>query len=245
MISVASYPETADIETSSDDYASRFAGRVGEWFLQVQEEATLRMLNEYPRARILDVGGGHGQMTGALVRGGFHTTVFASAESCGNRISRYIDSGQVEFHMGNILALPYHARAFDVVLSFRLLPHVTRWRDLIVELSRVAGRAVVLDYPEVRSINYIAPYLFRFKKRLEGNTRTYTCFNETDLLAAFRNHRFVSRNRFAEFFLPMVFHRKLNQPGLSIWLEKGFRKIGLTPRVGSPVILKLVRSGLD
>jgi 2-polyprenyl-3-methyl-5-hydroxy-6-metoxy-1,4-benzoquinol methylase len=245
MISVASYPETADIETSSDDYARRFAGRVGEWFLKVQEEATLGMLGEYPGARILDVGGGHGQMTGALVRRGFHTTVFASAESCRARISSYIDYGQVEFNMGNILALPYPDRAFDVVLSFRLLPHVNRWRDLIVELARVAGRAVILDYPEMRSINYIAPYLFRFKKKLEGNTRTYTCFNETDLLTAFRRHRFVCGDRFAEFSLPMVLHRKLNQPGLSARLEDGLRQIGLTNRIGSPVILKLISSGLN
>ncbi|MGB3514268.1 MAG: hypothetical protein WBA93_34670 [Microcoleaceae cyanobacterium] len=52
-------PETAEIETSSDDYASRFAGNIGAWLLKIQEEATLKMLAPHPNAKILDVGGGH------------------------------------------------------------------------------------------------------------------------------------------------------------------------------------------
>ncbi|WP_293161376.1 hypothetical protein [Okeania sp. SIO2C9] len=49
------FPETADVETSSDDYASRFAGDIGAWLLKVQEEATLTMLAPYPNGKILDV----------------------------------------------------------------------------------------------------------------------------------------------------------------------------------------------
>ena len=67
MVSTGDFSETADIETSSDDYAARFAGEIGAWLLKVQEEATLRMLAAYPNAKILDVGGGHGQLTGALI----------------------------------------------------------------------------------------------------------------------------------------------------------------------------------
>ena len=33
---MSAFPETADVETSSDDYARRFAGPVGEWFLERQ-----------------------------------------------------------------------------------------------------------------------------------------------------------------------------------------------------------------
>jgi len=47
MSNNTSFPETADIETSSDGYASRFAGPTGEWFLQVQERITLAMLRDY------------------------------------------------------------------------------------------------------------------------------------------------------------------------------------------------------
>ena len=54
--------ETADIETSSDGYAARFAGPVGEWMLEIQETITVALLPKTPSATILDVGGGHGQL---------------------------------------------------------------------------------------------------------------------------------------------------------------------------------------
>jgi hypothetical protein len=48
------HPETADIETSSEDYSRRFSGPVGSWFLRVQESATLKMLATRPGASVLD-----------------------------------------------------------------------------------------------------------------------------------------------------------------------------------------------
>lgn len=235
------FPETADIETASADYASRFSGPVGEWFLEVQEAATLRMLAPYPGACVLDVGGGHGQTTAALIANGYDLTVLGSAESCQERIRHFVEARSCAFKVGDILALPYPDGAFDVVLSYRLLPHVTQWQPFLAELARVARHAVILDYPEVRSVNYIAPQLFRFKKRLEGNTRPYGLFRRSELLAEFAAHGFTAGDRFAEFFFPMVLHRKLNRPGLSAGLEGLSRILGLTNLLGSPVILKVVK----
>lgn len=235
------FPETADIETSSDDYATRFAGEIGAWFLQVQEQATLRMLAAYPGARVLDVGGGHGQIAGALARQGYDVTVTGSDPVCSARIQPLVDAGQVRFEVANVLDLPYPDRAFDVVISYRLLPHVEQWQVFLAELTRVAGQAVVVDYPEVRSANAIAPLLFPLKKQLEGNTRTYTTFRRRELLDAFAEHGFREEARYPEFFFPMVVHRKLEKPGLSAALENASRAVGLTGWLGSPVILKLVR----
>jgi hypothetical protein len=64
------YPETADIHTSSDEYALRFSGPAGEWMLAVQERIALRMVRRFPDATILDVGGGHGQLALPLCRDG-------------------------------------------------------------------------------------------------------------------------------------------------------------------------------
>ena len=49
-----------DVETASDDYARRFSGPVGEWFLDVQERACLDLLRPWRGGTVLDVGGGHG-----------------------------------------------------------------------------------------------------------------------------------------------------------------------------------------
>lgn len=235
------YPETADIETSSEDYAPRFSGKVGSWFLKVQEEATLRMLASYPGASILDVGGGHGQLTGALIQNGYRVTVLGSAEICKMRIQKMVDEGRCSFKVGNILDLPYPRQAFDVVVSYRLLPHVTRWREFLSELTRVARQAVIVDYPTVRSINYFAPLLFQLKKKMEGNTRTFISFKESVMFEQFESLGFIRADRYPEFFFPMALHRALKSPVISKTTETFCRFSGLTHLFGSPVILKLVR----
>ena len=40
------FPETADVETSSDAYAARFSGPAGAWMLSVQERIVLRFMKE-------------------------------------------------------------------------------------------------------------------------------------------------------------------------------------------------------
>ena len=98
-----------------------------------------------------------------------------------------------------------------------------------------------MDYPEVRSVNAIAPWLFKWKKGIEKNTRPYTCFREPELLQEFQTHDFTMADRYPEFFLPMVFHRALKIVQISSGLEGVCRAMKLTHLLGSPVILKLVR----
>lgn len=241
MTTEVDFPETADIETSSEDYARRFAGEIGSWFLHLQAEATLRMLDTIPTATILDVGGGHGQLTPVLVQRGYHVTVLGSAACCQKRIESLLDNRRCVFKVANVLDLPYPDQAFDIVMSYRLLPHVTAWKRCIAELTRVARQVVLVDYPAVRSVNYIAPLLFQVKKRLEGNTRTFTSFQEKQLLAVFQACGFGCAERYPEFFFPMVLHRLWQWPKLSRVLERMCRRTGLTDIFGSPVILKLLR----
>lgn len=243
MTTLPPFPETADIETSSADYAHRFAGAIGAWFLRVQEAATLRMLEPHPGATVLDVGGGHGQVTAALLQRGHQLTVLGSDEICQQRIRHLVDGQRCSFRVGNILDLPFPDQAFDVVISYRLLPHVTQWRQYLAEMTRVARTAVVVDFPSTRSVNSVAPYLFRFKKSIEKNTRTFTCFDESELLAVFRSLGFLPADRYPQFFLPMVLYRALKSPHLAAAIETPFRLFGLTNSFGSPVILKVAREG--
>ena len=243
MISTEHFPETADIETSSADYASRFSGPTGEWLLAVQAKATLAMLEPYTQAKILEVGGGHGQLTPHLVKAGHSVTVIGSDESCQTQIQALVDSHQCEFKVGNVLALPYADETFDVVISYRFLAHVEQWQAFMSELARVAKQAVLIDYPTLRSINYITPLLFSLKKGVEGNTRPYTCYDESKLLDYAKGLGLKVGDRYPQFFWPMVVHRMLKKPKLSAPLESSARALGLSHLFGSPVITQLVKQG--
>ena len=235
--------EDADVETSSEAYARRFSGAVGGWFLAVQAEATLDLLRPFPRARVVDVGGGHGQLAAPLAEAGYEITVVGSSEACRGRVQRLVDGGRVRFQAADLLRLPFGARAFDVALAFRLLPHVARWRELVAELCRVAARAVIVDYPTRRSINALAVPLFGVKKRVEGDTRPFAVFADDDVEAAFAGAGFRIAERRPEFAVPMALHRALRMAALSRGIEGAARAAGVTSRLGSPVIVRADRLG--
>ncbi len=232
------YPETADIETSTDDYAQRFAGPSGRWMLSVQEKYVLQFMSDLKNAKVLDVGGGHGQTARPLVEQGFDVTVLGSADICRARIADLVDAGQCRYLTGNVIALPFEDNAFDVVLSVRLLPHCEQWPVLLKEMSRVARHHVIVDYPALSLLNRLAPWLFALKKKLEGNTRTWISFRHAQVRETFSEFGMHVSGREAQFFWPMVLHRKLKSPAISRALESVPRLLGLTRAFGSPIVLK-------
>ena len=233
--------EDADVETSSDAYARRFAGTVGAWFLEVQARATLDLLARWPGATVLDVGGGHGQVTGPLVEAGYEVTILGSAPSCEGRVREWTSTGRARFEAGDLAAAPFPDRAFDIVLSFRLLPHAHRWRALVTGLTRLARHAVVIDYPTSRSVNAISGSLFGLKKGVEGDTRPFTVFRDAEVEASFAEAGFLPTGRRAQFLFPMALHRALGSAGLARILEGAAGAVGLRGALGSPVILRLER----
>ncbi|HWP35852.1 MAG TPA: class I SAM-dependent methyltransferase, partial [Thermodesulfobacteriota bacterium] len=234
-------PEHADVETASAAYARRFAGPAGRWLLAVQEAATLALVAPLPGLEALDVGGGHGQLLEPLLRRGYRVTVVGSHRSCLERIRPLVDGVRCRFVVADLLALPFPARAFDVVLGYRLLPHVRRWERLVGELARVAAGAVLVDFPLASGWHRLAPLFFRLKRRLEGNTRPYRRFREAEVAAAFAAHGFRPTGRVGELALPMVLHRVLAAPHLSARLEAVCARAGLAARWGSPVVERFER----
>lgn len=237
--------EAPDIVTSSEEYAKRFSGKIGEWFLNVQKEATLKMLSDYRGATVLDVGGGHGQLAIPLSEQGYKVTVLGSSDVCKERIKRLLEKGLCEFKTGDIMKIPYEDRYFDITITFRQMAHVSDWKGFVSEITRVARKAVIIDYPALKSMNYISqifPSSFKVKKGLEADTRPFRLFRERELLEIFREKGFIYSERFPQFFLPMFLHRKLRLYPLSKTLEDIFHFFGITEVLGSPVILKLVRA---
>lgn len=235
--------ETADIETASADYAARFSGQSGEYFLEKQEEITLGLLHDLPKARILDVGGGHAQLAEPLVKKGFEVTVTGSDDICRVRLDQRIAPGDFEYLTCDSLHLPFDDNAFDVVISFRLLPHAERWQELLAEMCRVADKCVICDYPDRRSINILYEQLFAMKKKMEGNTRPYTLFTRGQISEVLASNGFGNTQFRPEFFLPMVIHRKLNHKKISAVMEGCLRATSLTHFFGSPIIFRSDRLG--
>jgi ubiquinone/menaquinone biosynthesis C-methylase UbiE len=236
--------EDADIETSSDGYARRFEGSVGRWFLQTQTRITLRLLEHLPAgATILDVGGGHAQVTPSLIEAGYRMTVAGSDPGCVTRLQPWVDSGRCVFQSADLRSLPFAAASFDAAVCFRLLPHSVSWTGLIGELCRVARTSVVLDYPSLRSVNIVSSSFFQMKREIEQNTRPFRSFSPASVRLAFADHGFAVRAERGQFLFPMVLHRMLRLALVSKILELPGRVLGVTGRLGSPVIVRADRHG--
>jgi SAM-dependent methyltransferase len=238
--------ETPDIETSTDEYAGRFTGPVGTWLLDEQWSSVWQMLRDCPGRSVLEVGGGHGQITGSLLDHDYDVTVLGSDARCVKRVKPLLKPGRCRFHVGRMLYLPYADDSFDAVIALRLMAHMDHWQRMLQEAARVARHAVIIDYPSVYSVNSLERVLFGLKKMLEGNTRPYRCFDERTIAEACREMGFAPSDRRAQFFLPMVLHRMLTMPKVSAGMERACRAVRLTGVLGSPVVLRLSRlSGSD
>lgn len=236
---------TPDVETASDGYARRFAGPIGAWFLEVQRRLVLQLLP--PAAgrslRILEVGGGHGQLTEAFLAAGHEVVVHGSAPVCAARLEALRERHPARLHLAiaPLWTLPFPDRAFDAVIGVRLLAHVERHEDLLTEMARVCRGRVIVDFPPKVSANLLEPLLFRLKRRIERNTRPFFVYRPEALmrpLAAAGCGRFQIEK---EFFWPMVVHRKAGRRGLSEALERPARALGMTRMLGAPALLAAER----
>ncbi|MBW7909393.1 MAG: methyltransferase domain-containing protein [Kiritimatiellae bacterium] len=236
------FPETADIETASANYAARFAGKTGAWMLARQERIALDFLQSANAKTILDVGGGHGQLARPMAHAGFDVTVLGSDPVCQERIADLVSNERCKFIVGNVVQLPFPDRSFDAAVSVRLLPHCERWPSLIRELCRVARHTVVVDYPLASGMNTLAPWLFDAKKRLEKNTRTWRNFTHAEVRNTFQAAGFQPISRRGQFFWPMVIHRSLKSPAISNLLEAVPGGLGITARFGTPVLAAFTRA---
>lgn len=232
------FPETPDIETSSENYASRFRGPAGAYMLDVQEKSVLALLKDgHPLQgrTVLDVGGGHAQLAGPIATLGCAVTVVGSDQSCAARLN----GDQINFAIGSMLDLPFADRAFDTLVSVRLISHIENWPRLVAELCRVADKSIIIDYPTWRSINALSLLTFPLKKAIEKNTRTYTTFWDGAIRRTFAQHGFRAVATRNQFVMPMALHRA--SKGALKPVEEGLRATGVTRLIGNPVIIRFDR----
>lgn len=229
--------QRADIETSSDDYAERFKGEAGKYFLETQKNKTLKLLNKFKGASVLDVGGGHAQLAVPLVENGFKVTVVGSTSECRKRLDHQLVPDSFSFMTADLLNLPFEDKSFDIVIAFRLFAHEENWKIQINELCRVAKYGVIIDYPDIRSFNIFYSLLFSFKKKVEVNTRQFLTFNRKKIAKEFKESGFSKIIFEPQFFFPMVVHRTIKNRKISLFLEFLVRIFGLNYFFGSPIIV--------
>lgn len=231
--------EQPDLGSSSDDYAKRFEGAVGRYFLEVQAEAVLELLRPWRGARVLDVGGGHAQLAGPLRDAGYDVTVLGSTPACSLRPRRLCP--EVPFVAGRLNDPPFRKGAFDVVLAVRLLAHLPDWRALVRGLAHIASRAVLVEFPSPVGVNAAAGALFGLKRRVEGNTRAFHTLARSQVEREFGLLGYGACHSLTQFFWPMALHRLSKSAGLARAIEQVPRALGLTTRMGSPVVLCAAR----
>jgi SAM-dependent methyltransferase len=230
-----------DVASSSRQYARRFSGASGAWMLSVQRDATLAMVDDWPKATVLDIGGGHGQLAPALHGAGYKVSVLGSGPLAFEQLRTFPEASAIEEIVGDLENPPLENDSVDVVMAFRMMPHVTDWRRLIAGMCRVARHAVIVEFPLAVGFNALSRSLFAVKKKIEGDTRPFALFNETDVVQELLRHGFEKSERFAEFWLPLALHRMMGWRAASEFLERTGRTAGLTPRFGSPLILCATR----
>ena len=235
----------ADIPASTDRYALRFAGRIGQWMLDVQTRSILGFLSDLPDATVLDVGGGHAQVSPPVVAAGHDVTTLVSTSSAGERLAR-VSMGKASITVGSVETMPFEDNSFDVVVSVRMLAHVDDWPAFVAELCRVARKAVIVDFPNARGFNAATPMFFGAKKRLEGDTRPYACMGLDEVKAVFDRAGFSVDMHTGQFVLPMALHRMIGRSGTT-GVSKALEKLlgPLSSVYGNPVLLRAVRVPLQ
>ena len=238
MLISNTYPFTnaPDIETSSTAYDLRFVGPIGQWFIQVQKDALLKVIRAGDNRTVLDVGGGHAQTAIPLVEEGYDVTVLGSSAECSRKLNTLIEQHKCKFQVGQVLKLPFPDKSFDTVIAFRLISHIENWQLLISELCRVAKNNVIIDFPQKFSFNALMPVLFGTKRRIEKNTRFFLVFEKSEIRKEFIKNGFLCAETIPQYFFPMVLHRFMKNPKISAVLEKVARSLKLHKVLGSPIV---------
>jgi ubiquinone/menaquinone biosynthesis C-methylase UbiE len=235
--------QTPDIETASERYAARFSGELGAWLLQQQSAAVARVLDTLPNRplRILDVGGGHGQLAPLLLQRGHTVVVQGSAPDCFARLQPLADRhpDRLTLTTSSLWHLPFDDAHFDLVVAVRLFGHVRRWQALLSEMARVSRSYMLVEFARAGSsvLQPVGDALFALKHSIEGTTRPFFAYRERTILQELAKSGFEPSATAAQFALPMVLHRSLGRPLLSERLESALRRLGLGDRGRSPVIV--------
>lgn len=231
-----------DVASSSNEYATRFSGETGGYFLEVQDNALKKLLSQIPPTksiqRVLDLGGGHCQLVERYLSCGYHVYMQGSDErsflrpiSLGYNNSPYVHF--ITHHIEELHTIP--DQSYDLVSGIRLMAHIPDWETFLNHCLRISKYGIIFDYANLYSINLLSPLLFHLKKRVEKNTRPFFCHTSRNIKNLLHRSGAARIIQEPQFVFPMGLHRALGKKKLSERLEKSASLFGLSS-LGSPVM---------
>jgi SAM-dependent methyltransferase len=239
-----SYTVYADPQTARTFDDRRFGGPIGELVAETQAAVIVRMAGEVRGRAILDVGTGTGRAALLLAKAGAVVTgVDPSEQMLAVARERAKTQGQtITFRCGDTHSLEFIDRAFETVVSLRVLMHSPRWREALAEMCRVASRRLIVDYPSSRSVAFWQSAVRRMIAPLGVRTEPYRVFSDADVTAALASCGFRVRERHRQFVLPIAVHKAIGSRRFTIAVENLLERAGLLRLFGSPVTIVAERA---
>ncbi len=221
----------------------RFGGAFGNHLENIEIE-TYGSLMDSDHSRILDAGAGTGKLSVRLRQKSLPvTSIDASREMLDITIAKGKTLGlTVDAAVCDVHDMCFTDGAFDCVLASRILMHLRDWRRGIGELCRVSNRLVIIDFPVSPSFGALESVSRNLCHRLRQDVIPYNVFRFGAVRQEFEKSDFQIVDVRRECFMPMAFHRRLNNPEKSIAIEKWFAKLRLISLFGSPVTTKAVKN---
>jgi len=234
-----SYSVYDDPATARSFDERRFGGVIGELVAGTQARVLTNFVGRVHNRRILDVGTGTGRAALLFARGAAQVTaVDASMEMLAVARQRAVAQGvEIAFEVGDAHALRFPDRAFDVVVSLRVLMHSPDWRACLRELCRVADQLVVVDYPSRRSFAVFQAAIRRVLHTVGVRNEPYRVFGHGEIERAFADCGFRIRSVHRQFVLPIALHKAIGSRRVTLAVEHALDRAGLLRIFGSPVSL--------
>ena len=234
-----SYTVYADPATARSFDQRRFGGPIGRMVAASQASAIERFAGPVQDRTILDVGTGTGRAALLMARLGARVTaVDPSTEMLAiARTQAAEESLAIRFAVGDAHQLEFPDRAFDVVVSLRVLMHAADWKRCLTELCRVSDGLLIVDYPSSHSVALFQAIGRRVTHRFGARTEPYRVFGDRAVAAVLRKAGFRVCAEHRQFVLPIALHKAVGSRRFSEMTRDWSARLGLLRLFGSPVTI--------
>jgi SAM-dependent methyltransferase len=232
-----------DVDTAENFDLLRFGGEVGALFRDHQEKLLEQMIPDVEGMPILDVGAGTGRAAIPLRKRGADVTA-ADASYPMLRVCRekaWLQGFPLHYARTDACNLPFPDGSFGIVISLRLLMHVTDWRRMLSELCRVSFGSVVVDFPPRCGFAGLAPLVHPLNKLRNKNYQPYRVFSIGEVVHSFEDNGFSPVRCERKFVLPYGFHRFIGSAAFTRRAEDFLARCGMADIFGAPVTMMASR----